>query len=71
MTTSSGYEMEANDILTDLETGTIRTDSELAVRAPFGTLTAGSLVVTSDGDGRQTMLFDDGVRLLYTPQSED
>lgn len=67
--TSNGYEMETNGITTNLESGRIASDGALEVRTPFGSLTAGQLVIeTPEGGSNQVMLFQNGVRLVYTPQ---
>jgi lipopolysaccharide export system protein LptC len=65
--TSSGFTMETNGILANLETGTLKSDGALEIRAPFGTLTAGQVVIENgrDDQGRQ-MYFTQGVRLVYT-----
>lgn len=69
LVTSNGYEMETAGFTTDLATGRIASEGALEVQAPFGSLTAGQLVIETpaDGDG-QVMLFQNGVRLIYTPQ---
>ena len=67
--TSNGYEMETNGVTTELDTGRITSDGALEVQAPFGALTAGRLVIeTPAGATGQVMIFQDGVRLIYTPQ---
>ncbi|WP_375279625.1 hypothetical protein [Pseudooctadecabacter sp.] len=67
--TSNGYEMETAGISADLTTGRIFSDGALEVQAPFGSLTAGQLVIeTPDAGTGQVMLFQNGVRLVYTPQ---
>lgn len=67
--TSNGFEMETNGVAADLTTGRIETDGPLEVQAPFGTVTAGQLVIeTPDGAPGQVMIFQNGVRLVYTPQ---
>jgi lipopolysaccharide export system protein LptC len=44
-------------------------EGALEVQAPFGALTAGNLVIeTPEGTDEQVMLFQNGVRLVYTPQ---
>ena len=69
MQTSNGFEMEAAGFAADLETGRITSDGALEVQSPFGALTAGQLVIeTPDGASGQVMLFQNGVRLVYTPQ---
>lgn len=67
--TSNGFEMETAGITADLTTGRIVSDGALEVQSPFGSLTAGQLVVeTPAGAAGQVMLFQNGVRLIYTPQ---
>lgn len=68
--TSSGYFMETIGLTADFAQNRITTDGALEVQAPFGTLTAGQLTIeTPVGSTEQVMLFQDGVRLLYTPQN--
>ena len=67
--TSSGYMMETTGIEADLASGVISSLGPLEVQAPFGTLTAGKVVVMTSPDGLgQQMVFNGGVRLLYQPQ---
>jgi len=68
--TSSGYEMETNGLIAELETGVISSEGLLEVRAPFGNLTAGKVTFRIASDQTtQEMLFTNGVRLLYLPQT--
>jgi lipopolysaccharide export system protein LptC len=70
VTTSSGYTMETVGISADLRTGEIVSDGPLEVQAPFGELSAGKVHMSASKDGTgQQMLFTQGVRLLYTPQT--
>ncbi len=67
--TSNGYEMETAGISADISTGRIVSDGALEVQAPFGSLTAGQLIIeTPEGGNGQVMLFQNGVRLVYTPK---
>ena len=69
LTASSGYVMETDGITANLETGRITSLGSLEVHTPFGELTAGGLDVSLSPDGTgQRMVFNEGVRLLYTPQ---
>jgi lipopolysaccharide export system protein LptC len=69
LSTSSGYMMETAGIEADLASGRISSLGPLEVQAPFGTLTAGQVVVMTSPDGLgQQMVFNGGVRLLYLPQ---
>lgn len=67
--TSNGYEMETVGLTANIATGRIVTDGALEVQTPFGALTAGQLIIeTPDQDTGQVMVFQNGVRLIYTPQ---
>lgn len=67
--TSSGYMMETTGIEADLASGLLTSLGPLEVQAPFGTLTAGKVVVMTSADGLgQQMVFNAGVHLLYDPQ---
>lgn len=67
--TSNGYEMETAGLSANITTGRIISDGALEVQAPFGSLTAGQLIIeTPEGGSGQVMLFQNGVRLVYTPQ---
>ncbi|MFT5742786.1 MAG: lipopolysaccharide export system protein LptC [Paracoccaceae bacterium] len=67
--TSSGYEMETSGLTASFNSGRIESHGALEVRAPFGSLTAGQLIIeTPEGGDGQRMLFNEGVRLIYTPQ---
>lgn len=67
--TSNGYEMETAGLTANLTTGRIISDGALEVQAPYGSLTAGQMTIeTPEGGDGQVMLFQNGVRLVYTPQ---
>ena len=67
--TSNGYEMETSGLTASLASGRIESHGALEVRTPFGSLTAWQLVIeTPEGADGQRMLFNEGVRLIYTPQ---
>ncbi|WP_373634827.1 hypothetical protein [Yoonia sp. SS1-5] len=67
--TSSGYQMETNGLIAELDSGLVTSDGLLEIRAPFGELTAGQVtfLVSEENTGQQ-MLFTEGVRLIYRPQ---
>lgn len=68
--TSDGYQMETNGLIAELETGVVTSDGLLEIRAPFGQLTAGKVTFQVATDTTtQEMLFTNGVRLLYKPQT--
>lgn len=66
--TSTGFSMETVGLSVELAQGRVTSDGALALRAPFGELTAGRLLIEPSGDG-QRLLFHNGVRLLYIPGS--
>ncbi|KJZ19353.1 LPS export ABC transporter periplasmic protein LptC [Loktanella sp. S4079] len=67
--TSTGYQMETNGLIAELDSGTVTSDGLLEIHAPFGELTAGQVtfLVSADRSGQQ-MLFTNGVKLIYKPQ---
>lgn len=67
--TSTGFVMETNGLIAELDTGIVTSDGLLEIRAPFGQLTAGQVTfqVSRDNLGQQ-MLFTNGVKLIYIPQ---
>lgn len=68
--TSSGYQMETNGLIADLNTGVIESDGLLEIRAPFGELTAGNVTFrVASAELGQQILFTNGVRLLYSPKT--
>ncbi len=71
LTTSNGYTMETIGLTADLNMGEITSHGALEIHAPFGQLTAGQVKITlSETAQGQQMLFTQGVKLIYTPQSE-
>ncbi|PIE09205.1 MAG: hypothetical protein CSA72_13970 [Rhodobacterales bacterium] len=66
---STGYQMETGALSADLKTGRVVSDGDLEVRAPYGRVTAGQLVIEPSDDGAQTLVFRNGVHLLYQPQT--
>jgi lipopolysaccharide export system protein LptC len=67
--TSNGYQMETAGVTADLTTGRVVSDGALEVHTPYGTLSAGQLIIeTPEGSTSQQLIFQNGVRLVYTPQ---
>ena len=72
VTTSTGYEMETRALTADLDSGRVESEGALEIRAPFGDLTAGAMVIETPGNGAgRRMFFTDGVRLVYRPAPPD
>ena len=69
--TSSGYLMETTELTADLDSGVIQSLGPLAIKAPFGELTAGlvRISVGDEGTGQQ-MHFTQGVIMIYNPTSQ-
>lgn len=69
--TSSGYLMETEGLLANLETGVVTSFGPLEIHAPFGQVTAGHVEIRigQDNSGQQ-MYFSEGVRMLYVPQKK-
>ncbi|SEP58835.1 lipopolysaccharide export system protein LptC [Loktanella sp. DSM 29012] len=66
---STGYAMETAGLNADLATGVITSDGALAIKAPYGDLTAGQARIQLSGNGKGTQLqLSDGVRLVFVPQ---
>jgi lipopolysaccharide export system protein LptC len=64
--------METNGLVADLASGVIMSDGALEIRAPFGAITAGRVTFETANDAKgQQMLFTQGVRLVYTPNSAE
>jgi len=69
LATSDGYMMETAGLRAQMDSGQIASLGPLEVRTPFGQLTAGRLIISTDPGGLgQQMVFNEGVRLLYHPQ---
>lgn len=72
LVTSNGYRMETTGLIANLETGLIESVGPLEIQTPFGSLTAGHVSVQTGGTGTGAgIVFNDGVRLIYQPQSQD
>ncbi|MCV2448420.1 hypothetical protein [Paracoccus sp. DMF] len=69
MTTADGWVLTAPEFLASTTAGTVVSDDEVNVRAPFGELTAGraELRPLGDGSGDHVLDLSGGVRLIYRP----
>lgn len=69
MTTADGWVVTAPEFLASTSEGTVRSDREVNVRAPFGDLTAGQMELrpTAPGAPEQVLDLKGGVRLIYRP----
>ena len=68
--TSTGFHIQSQELVTDLDGILLSSESPVQALAPFGTLDAGNMMlnqsdVTNDG---HVLVFNGGVKLIYTPQ---
>jgi lipopolysaccharide export system protein LptC len=69
---SSGYTMETEGLIANFEAGTVETTGPLEVRAPFGRLSTGHMLVRgANDDGGLMIVFNQGVRLVYMPKEQE
>lgn len=68
MTTSDGYDLQAERMQADVHSVTLTADGSVAGDAPFGRITADSMVL-SGPQGQHHLVFKDRVRLVYSPQN--
>lgn len=68
---TSGYRVTTDRIETSYQTATVVADSEVRATGPAGEVTAGALELQRHGGepGGYVLVFKNGVRLVYEPQS--
>lgn len=66
LATSDGYELTSADMAAALGTTTVHATGPVKGVAPFGTLSAGEMLLSGPSDARH-LVFKGGVRLLYQP----
>lgn len=69
MVTSTGWQLVSDEFQARLTEGTVSSDHEVRVQAPFGELTAGGMELRreSDGAGNHVLDLNRGVRMIYRP----
>lgn len=72
-TTSTGYRIESEEFLTDLDGVLLSTDTTVRATAPFGELEAGAMSLSREEDEKDSyqLVFNQGVKLIYTPQGQE
>lgn len=71
ITTSSGYRITSNRMLSELSGLYVRSPGAVQSQGPFGTLDAGAMVLSSKGaDAGAHLVFTNGVKLVYVPGSQ-
>jgi lipopolysaccharide export system protein LptC len=71
ITSSSGYSIEASGLVANLETLVMESLGAVSGTGPPGRFEAGRMVLESGEDGANgaQLLFTDGIKLVYDPQS--
>ena len=68
---SSGYTAETETLRAGLRDLFAETDGQIHAEGPLGRFVAGRMRLTAEEDGETVqMLFTDGVKLVYLPQSQ-
>ncbi|MGI3169649.1 hypothetical protein ACRARG_10875 [Pseudooceanicola sp. C21-150M6] len=71
ITSSVGYQVETEELRTGLDSIRASTEGEIRGTGPVGTFRAGQMLLTAGDDGGDVqMVFTNGVKLVYTPQSD-
>lgn len=71
ITTSTGYRITSNRMLSELSGLYVRSPGAVQSEGPFGRLDAGAMVLSSKGgDGGAHLVFTNGVKLVYVPGSQ-
>ena len=66
--TSTGYTLETETLVADLEVTGLVSESEVTGEGPGGTLEAGRMELRGQS-GSQVLVFKDGVKLIYVPKN--
>lgn len=67
--TTSGYTLSTQALDSRIKQVELRSDGAVAGQAPFGTLEAGQMELTTDSETNNAhLLFKDGVKLIYDPK---
>lgn len=67
LSTSTGYQLETEKLVTNLTDIGLDAPGAISGRAPAGRLEAGSMTLTTTGD-TQVLVFKNGVKLVYDPK---
>ncbi|MEP3345169.1 MAG: LPS export ABC transporter periplasmic protein LptC [Litoreibacter sp.] len=64
LSTSNGYRLETETLAANLANASLNAPTHVSSRGPIGTLEAGSMSLTSNGE-TQVLVFKNGVKLIY------
>ena len=69
--TSTGYTITATGLVASTAQTEVVSDGAVTANAPFGTLDAGSMTLTSASDdpAAYVLVFNQGVKLIYDPKN--
>ncbi|WP_415183472.1 hypothetical protein [Phaeovulum sp.] len=69
LSTSTGYSVKTADLQAATDRSLLTAPGPVDATTPFGTLTAGSMRLSSaDGGATHVLVFNDGVKLIYRPE---
>ncbi|PRY23069.1 lipopolysaccharide export system protein LptC [Aliiruegeria haliotis] len=68
--TSTGYTILTEELETALDSMNMDTTTEVTAEGPLGRIDAGRMTVTSGEGDDVSVVFKDGVKLLYLPQTQ-
>lgn len=67
MHNSQGYDIRTEEVVAALDRTRLTAGAPVSARGPAGTLDAGGLELRRQEDGSYVLVFNDGVKLIYTP----
>ena len=72
-TTSTGYHIQSQELIADMDGILLSTNTPVHAQAPFGVLDAGNMMLhQSDPENPgHVLVFNGGVKLIYTPQIKE
>ncbi|MGJ8617056.1 MAG: hypothetical protein ACSHWS_09445 [Sulfitobacter sp.] len=72
ITTSTQYRIISDKLSSQLSALSLQSPGPVEATGPPGSLTAGSMMITSTAEGKPAQLiFTNGVKLIYTPKQEE
>ena len=70
--TSNGYRLTTEELIADMDRSELETTGPVSGEGPLGTIDAGRMTVTATEGAEDafTVVFKDGVKLIYLPQTQ-
>lgn len=69
LTSTSGYHALTETLRATWSKAMLETEGPITASGPLGEIAAGHLILSQDADGTHLLVFNDGVRLVYRPES--